>query len=302
MRLWRNPWNPSMSFDTFIATAWTDHADHPEEVATRLAGSLAMLQSSADIPAFARIVTHVYGEHLARWTAGVELLEALRNLPLPAGDGSEAAASAVTRGIAVLRYAGSLDDSLPQLAREDRIAVLAVASSALLGQREFERSIAAYNEALNLAEQGLPASSPALRSLAIGGNNLAAGLEEKVDRDDLETRGMVAAAEAGLKYWRLAGTWLEEERAEYRLARSLLQAANPAAAVNHARRCIEVCSANEASPLERFFGYAALAIAQKRSGDEPAFAVSRGEALLFFEQVPSEERRWCESELNELGG
>ena len=287
-----------MSFDAFIGTAWADHADRPEEVATRLAGALELLETPADIPPYARIVTHVYGEHLARWNAGVELLQSLRNGPT--WDGGEEAARAVTRGIAVLRYAGSRDDSLAQLQAEDRIAVLAVASSALLGQREFSRSIAAYDEALRLAAQGLPANSPALRSLAIGGNNLAAGLEEKIDRNDIETQGMVAAAEGGLKYWRLAGTWLEDERAEYRLARSLLQAGNPGSAVNHARRCVDVCSANNASPLERFFGHAVLAVAQRRNGDEDAFAVSRGEAMRFCEQIAPEERRWCESELKEL--
>ena len=288
-----------MSFGAFIDTAWADHADHPEEVATRLAGSLALLRSPADIPAFARIVTHVYGEHLARWSAGVELLQSLRGLP--PWDGSEEAAGSVTRGIAVLRYAGRIDESLAQLAPEDRIAVLAIASSALLGQREFKRSIAAYEEALQLAAQGLPSGSPALRALAIGGNNLAAGLEEKADRDALETQSMVAAAEGGLKYWRLAGTWLEEERAECRLARSLLQAGNPGSAVNHARRCIDVCIANNAPSFERFFGYAVLAIAQRCSGDEQAFAVSRGEAMHCFAQVAPEERQWCESDLKELG-
>ena len=288
-----------MSFATFIETAWTDHADHADEVATRLASSLELLQSSADIPPFARIVTHVYGEHLARWSAGVELLESLRGRS--PWDNSEDAAGAVRRGVAVLRYAGGLGESLAQLSPPDRIAVLATASSALVGQRDFKRAIAAYEEALRLGAEGLPAGSPALRALAIGGNNLAAGLEEKTDRDALDTKGMVAAAEGGLKYWRLAGTWIEEERAEYRLARSLLQAGNPAGAVSHAQRCAEVCTANNASPFERFFGYAVLAIAHKRNADEPAFARSREEALRFLGEVAPDEKQWCESDRKELG-
>ena len=288
-----------MSFATFIETAWADHADHADEVATRLAGSFELLQSPADIPPFARIVTHVYGEHLARWNAGIDLLESLRGRP--PWDDSEDAAGAVRRGVAVLRYAGRLDDSPAQLSSQDRIAVLATASSALIGQREFARSIGAYGEALRLADSGLPAGSPALRALAIGGNNLACGLEEKTDRDDFETKGMVAAAEGGLKYWRLAGTWLEEERAEYRLARSLLQAGDSADAVSHALRCKEVCAANNASPFEQFFAHAVLAIAHRRNADEPAFATARAEAMRFLEQVAPDEKQWCESDRKELG-
>lgn len=288
-----------MSFATFIETAWADHAQHADEVATRLAGARELLQSSADIPPFARIVTHVYGEHLARWSEGVALLESLRGRS--PWDNSEEGAGAVRRGVAVLRYAGRLDASPERLSREDHIAVLATASSALLGQREFARSIAAYAEALHRAAEGLPTGSPALRALAIGGNNLAAGLEEKTDRDAFESKGMVAAAQGGLRYWRLAGTWLEEERAEYRLARSLLQAGDTGDAVNHALRCVEICCANNASPFERFFGYAVLAIAHKRNADEASFAASRGQALLFLQQLTPDEKQGCASDRKELG-
>ena len=73
--------------------------------------------------------------------------------------------------------------------------MLATASSALAALGEWKRAIAAYEEALQLAAPGPEPGSPALRALAVGGNNLAASLEEKSDRDAVETRGMVTAAE-----------------------------------------------------------------------------------------------------------
>ena len=74
----------TMTNEAFIDAAWTDHADRPEEVAERLAGALPQLQSKVDIPPFARIVTHVFGEHLARWNTGIDLLLSLRSLPCSA--------------------------------------------------------------------------------------------------------------------------------------------------------------------------------------------------------------------------
>jgi tetratricopeptide (TPR) repeat protein len=287
-----------MSLDDFIAAAWNDHGDHPEEVATRLAGALERLESAADVPPFARLVTHVYGEHLARWSAGVALLESLRGRPQWEGDTS--VSGAIDRSIAVLRYAGNLDATLTHLSTDDRIAVLATASPALAATGEWKRAIAAYEEALRVAAPGLEPGSPALRALAVGGNNLAASLEEKPDRDAVETRGMVAAAEGGLRYWRLAGTWLEEERAEYRLTRSLLQAGNHEGAVEHARRCIDVCAANNAPPIERFFGYVVLAVAQSRSGEQAAYMAARQLALDQYAMVAPDERRWCEADLDAL--
>ena len=74
---------------------------------------------------------------------------------------------------------------------------------------------------------------------------------------------MIVAAEGGLKYWKLAGTWLEEERAEYRLARSLLQAGRPHAAIASATRCIDVCTSNAAPAIE-------TVLRTRRAGAGPA--------------------------------
>ncbi len=287
-----------MSFDAFLAQAWNDHGDRPREVADRLASSLDVIAATENIPAFAHLATHVFGEHLGEWSRGVELLTSLRRLP--AYDRAKSARS-VDRGIAILRYSGGAGDALDALALEDRVSALATASGAFTGRGRFDRAIDAFTQALELGGAGLPAESPATRSLAVGGNSLAAALEGKKDRDPIETAAMVTAAEAGLTFWKQAGTWLEEERAEYRLARSLLQAGNAATARRSAERCLEICQRNDAPAFERFFAYAVLAFAQRASGDLDAFEAARREALQLFEQLPPDERQWCESDLKELG-
>jgi hypothetical protein len=111
---------------------------------------------------------------------------------------------------------------------------------------------------------------------------------------------MIAAAECGLASWKQAGTWLEEERAEYRLARSLLQAGQPEPAIQSATRCIEICKANDAPPFEQFFGYSALALAQRAAANIDAFEAARDHARYLFDLVPENERPACESDLAEL--
>jgi tetratricopeptide (TPR) repeat protein len=287
-----------MSFDSFIETAWSDHGDQPQQVADRLAASLGLVRAPEHVAPFARLLAHVFGEHLGEWSRAAGLLEALQALPAAANTES---ARVLARHIAALRFAGGDESALAPLATDDRIAALAVAASAFAGQLDFKRAIAVYDEALALAAAGLADGSPALRALAVGGNNLAAALEEMPDRVSEETLGMVRAAEGGLKYWKRAGTWLEEERAEYRLARSLLQAGNAAAARQHAERCIDVCQANDAPPFERFFGHAALGLAQRGAGDAASFEASCRQARALFDQVPADERTWCQNDLDELG-
>ncbi len=286
-----------MDFNQFIETAWNEHADQPQAVADRLVESTAVIARADDVAPFARLVTHVYGEHLGLWTQGVALLEALRAHP----HCNDTATAALNRGIATLRYAGGDSAALAPLEREDRIAVLAATSAALVGRGDTTGALAAYAEALQLAEDGLPAGSPALRALAVGGNNLAATLEEKPDRDAEATQGMVAAAHGALKYWRLAGTWLEEERALYRLARSLLQAGDPYAAAENARHCVDVCQRNDAPAFEQFFAFVVLALSERSAGNAQASDAARSEALRWYGQVHADEQPWCKAELEALG-
>jgi tetratricopeptide (TPR) repeat protein len=288
----------SMTYDDFLKAAWADHGDRPEEVADRLPGAVAIMTAPGNVSSFASLVTHVLGDHLGQWQRGIELLQSARTSPVfepgSAGDAS------LNRNIAALGFAAGDTGALETLSSEDRACALAVAASAFGGRDEFKRAIAAYSAAIGIARQGLPEKSPALRALAVGGNNLAVALEEKKDRDAAETEGMIAAAEGGLEYWKQAGTWLETERAEYRLARSQLQAGKPHAAIECAKRCVEVCEANNAPAFEKFFAFAVLAMAQRAADDRKSFAVSRERALGELERVPEDEKQWCESDLKEI--
>ena len=282
-------------FDAFIEAAWADHADDAPGVADRLAASLAQVDAAARVAPFARLVTHVYGEHLGRYDDGVALLARLRALPA-ARDAPEPQA-AIARGIATLRYCAGDTAPLEALAQDDRIVALATAAAAFVGQKTIRAAIDAYAAALALAETGLADGSPALRALAVGGNNLAAELEEKSDRDAFETRAMLAAAQGGLDYWRRAGGWLEEERAEFRLSSSRRAAGEYDGAILRAERCLALCRAHDAPPIEHFFGLAALALAQRSAGLADEFERTREAARECHARIDPDERSWCEATL-----
>ena len=287
-----------MSFDAFLDDAWRDHGDRPQAVADRLAASTALPQTADDLAQFARLAAHVFGEHLGQWQRGIDLLDSLRNLPVAAG--SAVLDASLTRAITTLRCASGDAAAVERLSPEDRAAVLAGAAQALIGRGDPARGIPALDAALALAERGLPAGSPAIRALAAAGNNIAATLEQKANRTLAETQAMVTAAHAGLRYWKQAGTWLEEERAHHRLARTLLAAGRANDAVAAAQACLHVCTCNDAPAFERFFGHAALAVARRAAGDRAGFEASRADALAALERVPDDDKVWCERERAEL--
>jgi hypothetical protein len=281
-----------------LEAGWAEHGERAEQVAERLAGALGLVDAREQIEPFARLAAHVFGEHLGAWERGIALLRALR--ALPACDASGGAA--IARHVVALQCASGDDSGLAALSREDAACALAGAAAACAGRTEFARAIRSYARALELADSGLADGSPALRALAVGGNNLAAALEEKASRTPGEKAGMVAAARGGLAYWKRAGGWLEEERAEFRLARSLTLAGEPQAGAEHAQRCLALCERHDAPALERFLACYALATAQHAAGDAEQFARTRERALALLAEVPAEDLRWCEAERRELDG
>jgi hypothetical protein len=283
------------SFDAFMESAWTAHGERPDDVAAQLADALTLPQDAAQLQRFASLATHVYGEHLGRWRDGVLLLDALRTTP--AFDGGGDATRALARHVATLRHAAGDADALGTLARDDQAAALAAAASALAGRQAFERAIDAHVAACALAAAGIAKDSPANRALAVAGNNLAVTLEGKRDRSPRETQAMLDAAQSALVHWKVAGTWVEEERAHYRLARSRLCAGDAQGAVASAAHCIALCDTNHAPPFEFFFGYAALALAHRAAGDHAAFEDARTRALALYESLADDEQPFAAADL-----
>lgn len=286
-------------FDDFIRTQWHEHGDAAEAVAQRLAESGERVRTPAQVAPFAGLVVHVYGVHLAQWARGAEILQALRRAP--GFDDSAAAEGPIQRGLATLALASGDDSTADSLDTPDRIVALAQASSALLDREELDRAIELFDRALDLARiSALPDDALAVRNLAVGGNNLAATLEDRQDRSPAQTAAMLRAAQAGLEHWQRCGGWLEQERAAYRLARSRLRAGLPADALTSARQCLAVCATNEAPAFECFFGHVMETLALAGTGDAEAARTAGARAMAAYAQVPADEQAWCADDLNEM--
>ena len=109
---------------------------------------------------------------------------------------------------------------------------------------------------------------------------------------------MLQAAAVGRRYWARAGTWLETERAEYRLARCWLAAGDPAQARQHAQACLALVDAQPAPPaLERFFACEALALTERAAGQAAAEAAAVDGMRRAFEHLSAEDQVWCQASL-----
>jgi hypothetical protein len=287
-----------MDFDTFIEQAWTDHATDAAGVADRLPQALPAVASAQQLAQLSHLAQHVHGAHLARWHDGVAFQQQLAGLPSCTAGSGEAAS--IARTISALRLAGAMGDDRTGASPSEHIRLSALAAI-LLAEHDALRAAALLQAALDSAgAAALPDTDPFHRALAVAGNNIASTLEDKRRRTDEERRLMILAAQTARHHWAVAGTWLETERAEYRLAMTWLQAGDPAQARLHAQQCLDIVAANAGPALERFFGWEALARVERAAGPGPGHAQAVAQAEIAFTELDDSDRGWCQASLDAL--
>ena len=257
-----------MSVEELIADGWREHEKGPQGVHDSLAASVMLDSNEVQLQAFSRLLTHVHAEHLNNRGAGVSVLDQLRDR---FENETGAAYRPAMTSIAILRFIDGDAAALNPLTSEERASALATAASALAWHQQLDQALTSFQSARSEVSGGLPEGLPAMRALAVAGNNLAVMLERMPDRDARQTTAMVEVADAALEYWKQAGGWLEVERAHYRCAQSRIQAGRLVEAIDCAERCLWTCERNSAPAYERFLAYAVGASAYRAAGRHEEF-------------------------------
>jgi hypothetical protein len=288
---------PDSDFDTFLRQAWEEHVADAAGVAARLADAgLARVATATQAAALAHLAQHLWGEHLGLWDEGRAWLQRLGEHPACRGE----ALAAVRRARASLALSAGMGDERAAMPPSERIRVAALAAAQLAG-RDTARAAALFQEALAEAEaSALDAADPAHRALAVTGNSLACSLEEKAGRSAHERELMILAAQAARRHWALAGTWLETERAEYRLAMSWLQAGDSARVRPHAQECLAIVQAHGAPALERFYAWEAIGVVERAAGNPAGHALALAGAREAHAALDEGDRGGCQTALDRL--
>jgi hypothetical protein len=290
-----NATDPAPTLADILGQAEDQHADQPAATLALLMDRAPGLPADADGARALRLAEHVALAHLGDTAALAALLAALP----PGLAQADATATAVGR----LHWS------------------LAMVTGATVAARppEAQRWRALQNVVLALAAQRrwaeasalLAADAPAAQALGTGeaaqayaasANNVAADLQAGgppagAPRDPARDALMLQAATLARQAWGHAGTWRHAERAEYRLALCHAAAGHGAAAVLHAQRCLDGCTAAgaDADAMEHFFAHEALARAHRAAGDVAAAATARAAMAALLPQIDTADglQAWC---------
>ena len=289
-----------MDHASWIDDAWNRHPDDPAGVLADTATTGAALAADdAAVDGLLRLAHHVAGAHLGspeQLAEGRALLARLAG-HAAAGEAARASAALFDRSLALT---GGDTQATAGLAEPEAVRVRALAASNL-AERDAPRAGTLLAEAAAAAQAAdLPDTHPAVRALAVAGNNIAAALEELPTRDAATQALMLQAAELGLVFWRRAGTWLHEERAQHRLAMGALAAGDLPKARGHAEACLAIVAAQGNVALEVFFGNEALARIEAAAGQADALAAALARQRAAFERLDEADRGWCRATLEQV--
>jgi hypothetical protein len=287
-----------MDFDAQMSQAWTDHAVDARAVATRLPALAELAASEPQLERVIGLAAHVHGAHLGDWPGGRAALQGLRAHTAYRDDDSSG--QALRRALAAFALCADASAPPQELSASDQIRVHAMVAEHLV-DHDVPRAASMLRQALALAERsGLPDSDAMHRAIAVAANGLACAMEEKPDRSADERALMILAAQSARHHWERAGTWLNVERGEYRLAMTWLQAGDLAQARSHAQRCLEIVAANDGAALEQLFGWEALGLVERAAGNATGHARALAKARAAFDALSPEDQGWCRESVDKL--
>lgn len=272
-----------MTVDAVVERGWSEHAEQPEAVFARVREAAALATEARHLVMLGGLADHIAGEHLFDHAGGVAVLEAFAAHPLA----DDAVRRSLSRAVASQWMAagdGAAADAALAAGQEPGAPpgqalarVSASAAAKLAAARRFPEASDALERALAAAAYGPGREDPAARALAIAANNLACGLEERVDRGADGTALMKRAAAVTRAWWAVAGDWSNVSLAEYRLAMTHLRAGEPDVALGHARAALALCEAHAPTDADaRFLPLLAMAEAGGSWDEAEAIAAGNG--------------------------
>ncbi len=282
------------TFERTLERAWALHTDSPRAACAKVESAIDAINDSHEIGAAARFLFHVYGVHFGEWAAGTKALRALRMSA--AWQKNSEAERVIRRSLRALELAWADDDGevdLDKLNASEQVQAYALAAQCLMERGDDVRAMEYLQTAAARAEALDTPQDPSFRDMAVAGNNIATAYAEFPLLDASQRDQMIVAAHIGRMFWARIGTWLELERAEYRLAKCTLIAGYPALAVTHAQSCLRICDNHKAPALEFFFGVEALTAALAAQGEFSQVARLKEKAASLFVALDEADQRWC---------
>ncbi len=213
-----------MTFDELLARVRAEHDAQPEPTARLLEEHAAAVDTAERAGTIASLIVHAIGENLHDYARAARLLTRIVDaLPRNGALQATVAQLVVARDLAG-DGAGAMRAELrgAALAPTDAMAFLlrtrCAHTQALVAEKRREEAMHLFSAVLDAAEDDEIPLDSAARAIAVGCNNVTSSMLEWTDRSAAESALMLRGAHVARRFWVRAGTWENDERADYLLA------------------------------------------------------------------------------------
>jgi hypothetical protein len=260
-----------------LADLMRDHDTDPAGTAVELRALVASGVSADEAPKFGWLINHVIGEKLDRWDEALALLRPICTDSAPAGAWRQLGVAASLAGDVLTAWDAEARIDNAQAGIAIRLSVL---------ERKMEKlhprqGALALRQCVALIDPAA-AVSPITAMLAASLNNVVSALMDHEAADVSEpvlSDALTKGAALSRKLWGLAGTWVNQERADYLVAMVSNKVGKFAAARDAANEALQVIEANGTEDIDRAFILLELARAERGLGFDAAYKTAKDRAL-----------------------
>lgn len=283
-----------MKFKEYLSNAWMTHEMESKKILDEAKENFKLMETEDDVMSMARLIAHISGEHLGQWEKGIDLLRKMKN-NATIKDKNE-----MNRLVGMLNLGNFPNTDITSYSYSDQSRILAMTSSALANLGGLKNAGKFLKSAIQISDTHLEKLDPANKTIAMMSHNIASALEKKMEQSENQKEFMVFAANAARRFWEIAGTWKEIERAEYQLALTYLKASQNQVAHKCAHECLRIVNENHDETLELFFAYEVIILTSLATGNISGLERTKELFRGTFDRLSIEDQSWCKATLDKV--
>lgn len=247
----------SQNFAELIQNGWIYHETESDRLAAELENTSCKGLTVAQISQCLQLSNHTIGEHLGDWLRARKFIQSvLEANPSSSKDSSIACHRYVAEYMSGNQNA-SLRVELDALSSADPvlgtyIALKSMLAAALVGSGSWDKGFEILN-ALNETATKHEIPNSTIRTLAITNNNVANEFLSTYSPNERQREALLECAESALVFWKMCGTWLNEERALYLLSLAHANTGDLNQSLDHAQAALRVIQSNGEEPVDEAF-------------------------------------------------
>ncbi|MCY3883417.1 MAG: hypothetical protein OXG24_00725 [Gammaproteobacteria bacterium] len=246
-----------MNITELVSRGWSYHENESERLAEELENSNIAGMSVADVAQCLKLSNHTIGEHLGDWSRARKFVQSVL--------AANPSASKLSN-IACYRYVADYMDKHHYAAVRAELDALSVSehvlgtyvvlksmlAAALVGSGLWDKGFEILNTLNQMASTSeLPEST--IRSLAITNNNVANDLLAADSQGSTDQKALLDCANAAFQFWKMCGSWVNEERALYLLSLAYACTGDLDRSLAHAKAALRVIQSNGEELVDEAF-------------------------------------------------